>query len=339
MLSIMRIQRYKIYGTVGIVIIPVRNSLGLKNMDRLRLMETFVRVVETGNFSAVARQANTTQSAISKQVQALEADVGVLLLVRSTRSHALTEAGRLYYQRCRQVLDTLEEARLEVHRAEHEVSGLLRVAAPVAFGRIHIVPRLAAFYERYPKMKIDLQLDDSFVDLVAAGIDVTFRVGELKDSRLIARRIGSVARAVIVSADYLKRHGIPRKPEDLVAHNCLLYTGIDNFNEWTFYGAKDKAITVRVGSNFQSNSSEAIRQGVMEGLGICYSPTWIYGRDLREGTVQSVLCDYKPSTLPLNVVYQPERRPSIKINSFVDFFTEAFNQDPDLSAAIRSFKG
>lgn len=308
-------------------------------MDRLRLMETFVRVVETGNFSAVARQANSTQSAISKQVQALEADVGVLLLVRSTRSHALTEAGRLYYQRCKQVLDTLEEARIEVHRAEHEVSGLLRVAAPMAFGRIHIVPRLAAFYQRYPKMRIDLQLDDSFVDLVAAGIDVTFRVGELKDSRLIARRIGSVARAVIVSASYLQRHGAPRKPDDLSEHNCLLYTGIDNFNEWTFYGAKDKPITVRVGSNFQSNSSEAIRQGVMEGLGICYSPTWIYGRDLREGTVQVVLGDFKPSTLPLNVVYQPERRPSIKINSFVDFFTEAFNQDPDLSAAIRSFNG
>ena len=307
-------------------------------MDRLRLMEIFVRVVETGNFSAVARQANTTQSAISKQVQALEADVGVLLLVRSTRSHTLTEAGRLYYQRCRQVLETLEQARVEVHQAEYEVSGLLRVAAPVAFGRIHIVPRLAAFYERYPKMRIDLQLDDSFVDLVAAGIDVAFRVGELKDSRLIARRIGSVARAVIVSSSYLARHGAPQKPDDLSEHNCLLYTGIDNFNEWTFYGSKDKAITVRVGSNFQSNSSEAIRQGVLEGLGICYSPTWIYGRDIREGSVNTILNNYKPSTLPLNVVYQPERRPSIKISSFVDFFTEAFNQDPDLSTAIRSYK-
>ncbi|MEK9817514.1 MAG: LysR family transcriptional regulator, partial [Limnobacter sp.] len=284
-------------------------------MDRLKLMETFVRVVETGNFSAVARQAHTTQSAISKQVQALEADVGALLLVRSTRSHSLTEAGRLYYQRCRQVLDTLEEARSEVHRAEHEVSGLLRVAAPVAFGRIHIVPRLAAFYERYPRMRIDLQLDDSFVDLVAAGIDVAFRVGELKDSRLIARRIGSVARAVIVSADYLTRHGTPQKPDDLSEHNCLLYTGIDNFNEWTFYGSKDNPINVRVGSNFQSNSSEAIRQGVLEGLGICYSPTWIYGRDIREGSVKTILNEFKPSTLPLNVVYQPERRPSIKISS------------------------
>jgi DNA-binding transcriptional LysR family regulator len=304
-------------------------------MDRLRLMETFVRVVETGNFSAVARQANTTQSAISKQVQALEADVGVLLLVRSTRSHTLTEAGQLYYQRCRQVLETLEQARVEVHQAEYEVSGLLRVAAPVAFGRIHIVPRLAAFYDRYPKMRIDLQLDDSFVDLVAAGIDVTFRMGELKDSRLIARRIGSVARAVIVSGDYLSRHGTPQTPDDLTRHNCLLYTGIRNFNEWTFHTAKDKLVTVRIGSNFQSNSSEAIRQGVLEGLGICYSPTWIYGRDLREGTVKVILDNYRPSALPLNVVYQPERRPSIKINSFVNFFTEAFSQDPDLSFAIR----
>lgn len=336
MLHIMRISTPKVYGTVGILFIPVRNDKRSTNMDRLRLMETFVRVVETGNFSAVARQANTTQSAVSKQVQALEADVGVLLLVRSTRSHSLTEAGRLYYERCRQVLDTLEEARSEVYRAEHEVSGLLRVAAPVAFGRMHIVPRLAAFYARYPKIRIDLQLDDSFVDLVAAGIDVTFRVGELKDSRLIARRIGSVSRAVIVSSNYLASRGTPQKPDDLAHHNCLLYTGIDNFNEWTFFGAKDKAITVRVASNFQSNSSEAIRQGVLEGLGICYSPTWIYGRDLREGTVKTILNDYKPSTLPLNVVYQPERRPSIKINSFVEFFTNAFHKDPDLATVIRS---
>lgn len=187
-------------------------------------------------------------------------------------------------------------------------------------------------------MRIDLQLDDSFVDLVAAGIDVAFRVGELKDSRLIARRIGSVARAVIVSEGYLIRHGTPDTPEDLRNHNCLLYTGIDNFNEWTFYGSKDKAMTVRVGSNFQSNSSEAIRQGVLEGLGICYSPTWIYGRDIREGSVKTILNNYKPSTLPLNVVYQPERRPSIKISSFVDFFTETFNRDPDLSTVIRSYK-
>jgi len=135
-------------------------------MDRLRLIETFVRVVESGSFSAVAREERTTQSAISKQVQALEAQLGVRLLVRSTRQHALTEAGQHYYERCLQVLDTLEEARLEVHRAEHEVSGLVRVASAVAFGRRHIVPRLGGLYARHPRLRVHLALDDSFVDLV-----------------------------------------------------------------------------------------------------------------------------------------------------------------------------
>ncbi|HEX4844115.1 MAG TPA: LysR substrate-binding domain-containing protein [Limnobacter sp.] len=298
-------------------------------------METFVRVVDTGNFSAVARQYNTTQSAISKQVQALEQEVGALLLVRSTRSHAVTEAGALYYQRCRQVLDTLEEARTEVHRAEHQASGLIRVAAPMAFARLHIVPRLPAFYARYPKICIDLQLDDRFVDLVASGIDVTFRVGELKDSRLIARRIGTVSRAVMASKTYLTVHGEPKSLKELPAHNCLLYTGIDNFNEWTFYKAKGTPEVIRVNSNFHSNSSEAIRQALLEGIGIIYSPSWIYGDELRTGEVKSLLTQYQPSTLPLNVVFQPSRRPSLKINCFVDFFTEAFNQDPDLARVIR----
>src|SRR5690606_25803323 len=174
-------------------------------MDRLRLMETFVRVVEAGNFSAVAREVMTTQSAISKQVQALETHLGVKLLVRSTRSHSLTEAGQLYYERCRQVLDTLEEARVEVQRTEQHISGVLRVAAPAAFGRLHIVPRLSDFYERYPRLRIDLQLDDSFVDLVVAGIDVAFRVGELKDSRLIARRIGTAHRVTLAAPSYLAK--------------------------------------------------------------------------------------------------------------------------------------
>src|SRR5690606_14026899 len=163
-------------------------------MDRLRLMETFVRVVEAGSFSAVAREVMTTQSAISKQVQALETQLGVKLLVRSTRSHSLTEAGQLYYERCRQVLDTLEEARVEVQRTEQHISGVLRVAAPAAFGRLHIVPRLSDFYERYPRLQIDLQLDDSFVHLVAAGIDVGCRGGPLWRGRADRSRRPSYCR-------------------------------------------------------------------------------------------------------------------------------------------------
>jgi len=303
-------------------------------MDRLRLMETFCRVVESGSFSAVARELNTTQSAVSKQVQALETQLGAKLLVRSTRSHSLTEAGQLYYDRCRQVLDTLEEARIEVHSAEHDIAGMLRVSAPAAFGRQHIVPRLPGFYARYPHIKIDLLLDDSFVDLVAAGVDVAFRVGELKDSRLVARRIGTAHRAALASHDYLARHGEPQHPDDLANHQCVVYTGLANPNEWTFLDEAGAPITVRVNGRFQSNSSEATRQAVCEGLGICYSTLWVYGPDIRAGQVKPVLTRFRLPSLPLNVVFQPARRPSLKVNHFVNYFAEAFAQDPDIAEML-----
>lgn len=294
-------------------------------------METFVRVVETGSLSAVARETLATQSAISKQLQALEAQLGAKLLVRSTRSHSLTEAGKLYYERCRQVLDTLEDARVEVHRAEHEIAGELRVAAPVAFGRLHIVPRLPAFYERYPRIKVDLQLDDGFVDLVAAGIDVAFRVGELKDSRLVARRIGTAHRVTLASPSYLARCGEPQHPRELVDHQCLVYTGLATVNEWSYQEPGEPDIVVRVAGNFRSNSSEAIRQAVLEGMGISYSTQWVYGDDIRAGRLVPILTRYRQPALPLNVVFQPARRPSLKVNHFVSFFADAFRQDPDIA--------
>ncbi|NEX63522.1 LysR family transcriptional regulator [Noviherbaspirillum sp. 17J57-3] len=303
-------------------------------MDRLRLMETFVRVVETGSFSAVAREALATQSAISKQIQALESQLGTTLLVRSTRSHSLTEAGQLYYDRCRQVLDMLEEARIEVHQAEHAITGMLRVAAPVAFGRLHIVPRLKGFYARFPHIKVDLQLDDGFIDLVAAGIDVAFRVGELKDSRLVARRIGTAHRATFAAPAYLERYGEPQHPQDLLNHFCLIYTGLANVNEWVYRQDNGPELIVRVNGNFQSNSSEAIREAVLDGLGISYSPQWVYGDDLRAGRIKPILRQYSPPPLPLNVVFQPSRRPSLKVNRFVSYFADAFAQDPDIAEML-----
>lgn len=303
-------------------------------MDRLKLLETFVRVVDAGNFSAVAREERTTQSAISKQVQALETQMGTRLLVRSTRSHSLTEAGQLFYERCRQVLDTLEEARVEVRRTQGDLSGVLRVAAPSAFGRLHIVPRLAAFYARHPRLKVQLQLDDSFVDLVASGIDVAFRVGELKDSRLVARRIGTAHRAVLASPAYLAQHGAPQHPQELQQHNCLLYTGLATPGEWAFTDAQGQAHVVRVQGNFETNSSEALRQAATEGLGVSYSTLWVYGDDLRAGRLQPVLQAYQALPLPLNVVFQPARRPSLKVQCFVNYFAEAFAQDPDIAQML-----
>lgn len=303
-------------------------------MDRMRLMETFVRVVEAGSFSAVARESRSTQSAVSKQVKALETLVGARLLVRSSRSQSLTEAGRLYHERCRQVLDMLEDARIEVHRAEHEISGVLRVAAPVAFGRLHIVPRLPAFYARHPRLRIQLQLDDAFVDLVAQGIDVAFRVGELRDSRLVARRIGTAERALLAAPSYLAAHGEPRRPDELLRHNCLVYSGLSTQNEWTLTDARGRTQTLLVSGNFESNSSEAIRQAACDGIGITCSTVWHFGADLRAGLVRPVMGGWRVAPLPLNVVFQPARRPSLKVHSFVEHFAEAFRQDPDIGPMI-----
>ena len=204
----------------------------------------------------------------------------------------------------------------------------------VAFGRLHIVPRLKAFFARYPQLKVDLQLDDSFVDLVVGGIDVAFRVGELKDSCLIARRIGTAHRAALASHDYLAQHGEPQHPEELRAHQCIVYTGLANLNEWNFQDEDGAQHTVRVNGHLQSNSSEAIRQAVVEGLGICYTPQWVYGDDIRAGRVKPILTRYRLPPLPLNVVFQPARRPSLKISHFVSFFADEFARDPDISPML-----
>lgn len=166
---------------------------------------------------------------------------------------------------------------------------------------------------------------------MVAGIDVAFRVGELKDGRLIARRIGTAHRVTLAAPSYLAKHGEPRHPRDLLEHQCLVYTGLANVNGWICREKGKADIVVRVGGQFQSNSSEALRQAACEGLGIVCSPLWIYGDDIRAGRVKLILTRYQPLSLPLNVVFQPARRPSLKVNSFVSYFAEAFSHDPDIA--------
>jgi DNA-binding transcriptional LysR family regulator len=166
---------------------------------------------------------------------------------------------------------------------------------------------------------------------------VAFRVGELKDSRLIARRIGTARRATLASSGYLARHGEPQTPGELARHQCIVYTGMARLNEVNEWGFEDEAgvqHTVRVNGHLQSNSSEAIRQAVLEGLGICYTPQWVYGDDIRAGRVKPILTRYRLPPLPLNVVFQPARRPSLKISHFVSFFAEEFARDPDISPML-----
>lgn len=302
-------------------------------MDKLRSMNTFVRVVEAGSFSAVAHEMNTTQSAVSKQVAALERELGVKLLTRTTRSLALTEEGARYFERVRRLVAEIAETEGELQRGEQQLTGWLRVAASVGFGRLKLMPLVQSFLADHRSVRIDMRLHDGFIDLVEQGIDIAVRIGELADSGLIARRIGNTQRMVLAHRDYLR--SLPKAartlkvPDDLAHHNCLIYTEIAARNSWSFTagpGAMEPVgttRTVRVEGNLQTNSSEVMRASILGGMGIGYSPTWLFDDELASGKVVQLLPDWQTVAFPIHLVSPQERRHSAKVKAFGDYIVKA----------------
>jgi DNA-binding transcriptional LysR family regulator len=302
-------------------------------MDKMRAMNTFVRVVEAGSFSAVANESNTTQSAISKQVASLERELGAKLLTRTTRSLALTEEGARYFEQVRRLVAEIAEAESALRTGEQELTGWLRVAASVGFGRLKLMPVVQSFLAEHRGVKIDLRLNDGFVDLVEEGIDVAVRLGELSDSSLVARRVGTTRRWLIAHRDYLRQLAkgkqTPRAPEDLVHHNCLVYTEVPWRNSWSFTagpGAPEPVGTtrvVRVEGNLQTNSSEVMRASILAAMGIGYSPTWLFDRELASGEVQHLLPDWEADAIPIHLVSPRERQHSTKVKAFAEHVAQA----------------
>ena len=295
-------------------------------MDKLSAMRTFVRVVESGSFSAVADELRATQSAISKQVAALERELGTKLLVRTTRSLALTEEGARYFEQVRRLVAEIAEAESSLASAEGQLRGWLRIAASVGYGRLKLMPLIHSFMATHPDVKVDLRLHDGFVDLVEQGIDVSVRIGDLPDSGLIARRIGTSHRMLMAHRDYLrlasKGVGVPVNPHDLQSHECIVYTGMANSNVWTFTAgsgaseAMGTAKSVRVEGHIQTNSSEVIRSSVISGMGIGYSPTWLFESELASGEVVRVMPEWDSPQSPIHLVSPPERKHSAKVKAF-----------------------
>ncbi|MEG3862891.1 LysR family transcriptional regulator [Microcoleus sp. herbarium12] len=289
-------------------------------------MQTFVRAIEMKSFSAVAREQQTTQPTISKQIAALEKYLGVQLITRSTTNLSLTEEGKKYYQYCQQILETIAEAEASLTEKER-ATGILRLGSPVLFGEMQIVPRLKAFMKRYPDVKIDLMMTDRFVDIVEDGLDLLIRIGNRLDSSLISHPIGTTRRVTVATTGYFEQAGEPKKPDDLVHHDCIIYTHLSTGNEWHFQGT-DGTIKVRVGGCFQTNSSVAIRAAVLSGLGIAVAPVWMFGDEIYRGDIKVVLEDYQPTPLPINGVYRRSRFYPAKITCFIDFLEAEFKLDP-----------
>ncbi|HIK04875.1 MAG TPA: LysR family transcriptional regulator [Trichormus sp. M33_DOE_039] len=298
-------------------------------MDRIACMKSFVRTVETGSFSAVARELDTTQPTISKQIAALEEYLDVQLLVRSTRTLSLTDEGIRFYEQCQRVLEAVTEAESSVGQRQ-KPAGVLRVSCPVAFGQLQIIPRLRGFLERYPDIKIDLMMADQFVDLIEEGVDLAIRIGNLQDTSLITQSIGTTRRITIGHQSYFERAGEPQTPEELVKHNCIVYTRLATGNEWHFQGTRG-VIKVAVNGNLQANNSTAIRAAVFAGLGIAVSPIWLFGDALENGNLKMILKDYQPVPLPIQAVYRRSRFIAAKVRCLIDFLSNEFKLDPWVS--------
>ncbi|EJM82070.1 MULTISPECIES: LysR family transcriptional regulator [unclassified Pseudomonas] len=298
-------------------------------VDKLNAMAIFVRVVERGSFSAVAREMQTSQPTISKVLKALETGLGGKLIARSTRQLSLTDEGQRYYNECRQILAAVDAAEHSFQSGRERIAGHLRIGSSVSFGRLQIAPRLAQFLERHPGIEIDLQLSDQNQDLISEGLDVTFRIGELNDSGLIARHIGTTHRATVATPAYLKKHGQPHTPAELGGHNCLQFNLLNSQNLWIFE-KNNQRHEVRIKGNAQSNNSEAIREMVLGGLGIALSPVWLFSEDLKAGRVTAILQDYTAQSLPMQAVSPANRRQSARVKAFVDYMSQALEAAPEL---------
>lgn len=295
-------------------------------MDRLQAMRTLVRVVELGSFSAAARELGSTQSAVSKQVAALEKQLGAQVLTRSTRALKLTAAGARYVEHARRLVAEIAEAESELRAGEHQLQGWLRIAASVTFGRMKLLPQVRSFLAAHPGVKIDLRLDDGFIDLIEQGIDIAVRIGEQPDSSLVARRIGTTHRAVMARRGYFERAGlaVPREPTELPRYNCIVYSELRTGPIWTFEAGPEAGpppgsiVSVRVGGSLRTNSGEAVREAVLSGMGLAYGPTWLFEPELASGEVQVVMPAWLGRDLPIQLVSPPQRRQSGKVKTFGD---------------------
>ncbi len=293
-------------------------------MDTVAGMRVFVRVVESASFSAAARQLGVAPSSVSRQINELEESLGARLFTRTTRKLSLTEAGQLFYDRARNILVDVDEARLAV--SQHgSPSGILRLTVPSGIGRELVVSTVPAFLEKYPAIKIVLSMTDRMLDIVDAGIDVAIRVGQQKDSSLRARKIGESRRLVCASPAYLERYGVPKTPPELAAHACVTWRDHPGHNIWEFRGPEGIS-RVNVTGGFFAKNADALIAAAVSGVGLTLLPDWNMGIELREKKLLAVLTNYAaiPTASPIYAMHAHQRHVPPKIRVFIDFLIESF---------------
>lgn len=306
-------------------------------MDKLDSMQAFARVVALGSFSEAGRSLGVTRSAVSKAVMELEQLLGARLLDRTTRRVSTTEAGRAYYERCVDILAAVEETELQVSRLHDEPRGVLKINGPMSFGTTYLGPAIADFMTAYSDLKIELLLNDRFIDPLEEGVDVTLRIGALPDSSLVARKLAPARRILVAAPTYLEQHGMPQHPDELTRHRCLNYGHTTTLQRWQLTH-DGEAMTVPITSCLCSNNGDVLRAAALAGNGISKLPTFLVGPDVKAGRLRVVLPDYPPTAFGIYAIYAPNRFLAAKTRVLIDFLVERFGSAPawdDLGTGVR----
>lgn len=292
-------------------------------------MMAFAKVVETKSFSAAADALNTSKSLVSKQVSNLESALGVRLLNRTTRRMSLTEIGAAYYDHCARIAQEIDAATETVSQLQAEPRGVLKITSPVIFSSLHLAPALQTFLARYEHVELELNASDRVVDLVEEGYDLAIRITGNPSPTMVARKIGPVRWVTCASPAYIKRHGVPRMPQELAEHQCLVYHGLPaQHSDWS-YRVGNKEVTMHVNGKCRVNSSEVLLQMALGGAGIVMFPTYILGPYLKSGRLKEILTDSvsNPDT-SLYATYLPNRYMQPKVRAFIDHLMEHFGPQP-----------
>jgi DNA-binding transcriptional LysR family regulator len=298
-------------------------------MDSLTSMRVFCAVVDNGSFAAAAGKLALSRAMVTKHVMHLENHLNIRLLNRTTRRLSLTEAGAGYYERCTQILNELEDAEAQARQASAEPRGTLRVNAPYSFATAHIAPFLPEFLASHPDLKLDITLNDRFVDLIEEGFDVAIRIaGTLPESTLVARKLAPCRMVVCGSPEYFQRHGKPGTPAELERHNCLCYSVSASQGNWTFMCAEGRKYVVKANGNIRANSGDTLRSATLSGTGVMLLPSFVVGEELNDGRLQAVLTDCQTQELSVYAVYPSRRHLSAKVRAFVEFLAQKYGPEP-----------
>ncbi|MFK3798915.1 MULTISPECIES: LysR family transcriptional regulator [unclassified Pseudomonas] len=292
-------------------------------MDRLTSISVFVTALEKGSLVAAGRCFGLSPSMAGKHVSALEAQLGVRLLQRSTRKLSATDAGRAYYARCKGIIEAWDEANHEASDTGISVRGTLRVAVPVTFGALYMGDVMAGLLRDHPDLNVELIADDRFIDLHAAGIDVAIRIGELADSSLIARRLCACRMVMCASPDFIERHGLPTTPVALRALPRLAFSEAVSGDGWTIRDTEGRPFRVDGPIRAQANNMQMLLSMTLAGLGIAYGPTFVFGQALREGNLVALLPDFCLTELAIHAVYPTARYVPSKLRCFIDHVASA----------------